>query len=164
MAAAATNAVQFDVYCIRLIEGTPTDLPAGIWEAIHWEFFEHPDYTNPIEDMILDGLSGTLLVSAEADNDLNWMWRETYRWWGPDRPTIFTGRAHTDGGLIRSDVISAVSEFECDWGDCDGPLHGLNRVLLSGDTLVIAHDGPTKYYDVVGPFEAWSRLTLVRKQ
>jgi hypothetical protein len=158
----------FSVFCIQVGFGTGLNLPIGVWDAVSWEFSTTPDFSHQADEMISSGLSGTLTVTPSAsapvtDNVTDWRWRETYRWWGPDRPTVFQGHAWVDDKFVRASVTDVQTEFECDWGDCNGPLYDRSRLSLSGDTLVILHDGPVSYYNF-SSVVAWSRLMLIRRQ
>lgn len=144
----------------------------GVWEARSWEFFRDPELTSSFEDVIAGGMAGTLTVRLEGGSVLQWQWRETYRWWGPDRPTLIWGHAEVGVdafGFSRADALvaradSGMSEFECDWGDCDGPLHGEYRFVLTASRLVVTRERPIRYYDIAQPLDAWVRLVLERVQ
>jgi hypothetical protein len=146
---------------------------AGVWEAQSWEFFKDRELTSPYEDVIAGGMAGTLTVTNDGGSKIQWHWRETYRWWGPNRPTLIWGHAEVgvdDYGFTRANALSAGadsvrSEFECDWGDCEGPLHGDYRFVLTPVRLVITRVLPIPYYTIFATRnDAWLRLVLERVQ
>ena len=137
----------------------------GVWEAKSWEFFKDPNLSASFEDVIAGGMAGTLTVTNDGGTEIKWQWRETYRWWGPDRPTVVTGHAEVGVGSLRSVVDHHVSEFECDWGDCAGPLHGEYRFVMTASRLVITQLEPVHYVaSLYDDRDAWSRLVLERVQ
>lgn len=159
--------VAFTVVCERRPDGPGNSAAlSGTWTAVRWEFFPLPGTTLPwnrtSDDVIAGGVTGTLTVTASGESEVSWRWREWYRWWGPDRPTTFEGRAVVGAGSLVASVGRVQSEFECDMGDCDGPLHGAHAFQRTGDTLVITHVGSIGYYAVIGPSPASTKLTLVR--
>ena len=138
----------------------------GVWEARNYEFFGDANLTSPIEDVVADGLAGTLTVGTHGGTEIQWKWRETYRWWGPDRPTVVTGHAEVSGASLISVVDDIVTEFECDWGDCWGPLHGEHRLVLNDNILVITRRESVEFSDLIGSYSgrAWPRLVLEKVQ
>jgi hypothetical protein len=133
---------------------------AGIWRAESWEFFEDSAMAHLIEDVMANGMSGTLTVAAAEGGAFSWYWRERYRWWGPDNGTDIFGEFWLDGQIIIAIATAGFSNLECDWGDCDGPLHGRYEVAFEGSRLTLTRREPVGYYAGRGPLRAWSRLTL----
>jgi hypothetical protein len=149
-----------------VVYDTPSDGHAllGTWTAMHWEFDADSAFETAY-DMIPAGLDGMLeITEGDSIGEVRWSWRETYRWWGPDRPTLFDGHATLVGPSILSTVDDVRSEFECDWGDCEGPLHGEYRAWQDGDRLVIRRAERVDFYNTEGPFRRWTRLTLQRSR
>jgi len=133
----------------------------GVWEATRWEFFADSGLGSLLEDVMANGMAGTLTVTRTGAAEILWQWRETYRWWGPDRPTVIHGHAMVGTDFLISVVDSATSEFDCDWGDCDGPLHGEHNFFVwTEDGLVITRPQPVVL--AYRPNLAWTRLTLAR--
>lgn len=169
-----TTAIHVAVTC-EPMSGVLTNAASfvGVWEARSWEFFGDRELTSSYEDVIAGGMAGTLTVSNDGGSTIQWHWRETYRWWGPNRPTLIWGHARVgvdDYGFARADALSAradsgSSEFECDWGDCEGPLHGDYRFVLTPTRLVITRVQPIPYYTAFATRrDAWLRLVLERVQ
>ena len=119
--------------------------------------------TRRIEDVIANGMSGTLTISATERGAFDWLWRERYRWWGPDKGTDTWGQLTLDGLTIVATTTGGFSELECDWGDCEGPLHGLYDAVFVGSRLVVTRRQPVSYFRFFGTSFAWSRITLSRR-
>ena len=136
---------------------------AGVWIADRWEFFEDSARTRLIEDVMANGMSGTLVVNGTESGVFDWFWYERYRWWGPSKGTDIWGQFSLNGPTITATVIGGYSELECDWGDCDGPLHGLHDAAFVDSRLVVTRRQRVGYYRAFGPSFAWSRLTLSRR-
>jgi hypothetical protein len=160
----ATTPLIFGVTCESVSENVGPHALVGVWEAKSWEFFENAEHTSSFGDLIGSGVSGTLTVTNDGGSEIGWHWRETYRWWGPNRPTIIKGHAEVSGGSLQSFVDEVVTEFECDMGDCDGPLHGEYRFAMNASILIIARAKPILYYAGRGPRDAWTQLVLERLQ
>ena len=166
VAAEVDTRVVFAVRCVSW-----ASLPAGVaavvgeWRARSWEFLTVPDApptTAPPVDLVAMGVSGILKLSRTGGADLRWDWRETYRWWGPNAATVFAGRARAVINILDAVTESVESPFDCDLGDCDGPLHGSYTVARDGDVLVLTSAAQVGFYYVTGPDLRWSRLTLER--
>jgi hypothetical protein len=142
---------------------TPNGSLEGVWIAERWEFFSDDAMTRLIEDVIGHGMSGTLTIAATASGVFDWSWRERYAWWGPDNGTDSYGQFEVNGLTIDARLTGVSSRLECDWGDCDGPLHGRYSWFFDGSRLVITRSNSVDYYRAVGPLRAWSRLTLSRR-
>jgi hypothetical protein len=134
----------------------------GLWFAGRWEFFEDSGMTRLIEDVMASGMSGTLNITAPAEGVLKWYWREEYHWWGPNHGTDIWGELWLDGEFILATTTGGHSDLECDWGDCDGPLHGQYIAVVEGTQLIISGRKAVRYRGGFDPIPAWSRLTLSR--
>ena len=147
----------------RRIGISVADAVAGRWKAERWEFFEDSAMTQRIEDVMANGMSGTLTITATESGEFDWLWQERYRWWGPDKGTDTWGRLSLTGLTIDATATGGASELECDWGDCEGPLHGLHDAVFAGSRLVVTRRQPVSYFRFFGTSFAWSRLTLSRR-
>jgi len=116
--------------------------------------------TQLVEDVMATGMSGTLTVTRGDSNEFSWHWLERYRWWGPYNGTDIWGQLVLNALVIDANVTAVVTRLECDWGDCDGPLHGRYDLVFDGSRLVITRRDSVNYYWLFGSFVAWSRLTL----
>ena len=66
-----------------------------------------------------------------------WQWRERYRWWGPTNGTDWYGQLLLKQASLIASADSVVTRLECDWGDCDGPLHGRHNLHRDGTLLIV---------------------------
>jgi hypothetical protein len=168
VAADAEAGVAFAVRCMPW-----ASLPAGVvavagdWRARTWEFIPDPSLGSPQAlsyELIGMGVTGTLRISPATGTGVRWEWHETYRWWASDLATVITGRASTGADALTLDAVaeSIDTHFECDLGDCEGPLHGSYHVAREDDALVLTRTALVSFYYVNGPYLRWSRLTLER--
>jgi hypothetical protein len=152
-------------YHVRCWQGLPltgVDDLSGTWHAVAWEFFRDPTFTSWFDDVIAEGLQGSLQIEQpQGSKELAWVWRETYPAWAEEYGTVIRGRGRVAAGALVGSPIDRSGALECDWGDCEGPLHGTYRSRVAADRLIIESAEPTTYYMVV-PSPAWSRLTLIK--
>jgi hypothetical protein len=160
-----TVALDFQVRCWQPLPlGTPMDL-TGTWYALAWEFFPDSTFTDSLEELMASGWRGTLQIDrARSAGDFTWRWRETYPAWPEEYATVILGSAKVAAqSLVGSSVHGAGSaKLECDWGSCDGPLHGHYRLRIDHDRLFVESTEATRAHLLGGTMPAWSRLTLIK--
>jgi len=168
--------IVFSVSCTSRSEQA-ADAQGGVFEAVRWEFFRDSAFADRYTDLVEDGVAGTLMLRSAGEGTYRWQWRTTYRWWGPDVPELKGGIATLESTTLMASWNRSLTAFECDLGDCGGPLHGpyahvpspemgKYAAVRNGDQLTIS--GPTDCffteieYGLYGCRPAWTRLTLRR--
>ena len=146
----------------RVVIMTAREALTGLWSAEGWEFYKDSAMTQLIEDVIVNGMTGTLNIVGSEQGALKWYWREEYRWWSSNIGTDIWGELWLDESSIVAAATGGHSSLECDWGDCDGPLHGRYTFYINNGTQLVLTGRQSVVYRGLVPVAAWTRLTLSR--
>jgi len=139
----------------------------GQWRVESYELFRDSSRND-----MLASVSGTwtmmLSLSPRGSGVWDYWYRETYPHWpdDEDHATVIKGRAMVSTTGLKAVVEEIRSTLECDWLDCDGPLHGdFRMVVLPPDRILLESLAPIWAYLTYGSGRlspAWSALMLAR--